>query len=412
MQDRARLHYIDALRVSAFGLLILYHASVAFFPGMHWLVESDAKSMALELAMDHPRAWRLALLFFVSGMGVALAARSVALGAFLRQRLLRLGLPLAAAMALFIVPQVWFERVIEDGYEGSLLRFWLTRYFTEGKYPDGNITWAHMWFVAYLIALVVTVLPVLRLLDRPSLAPVNRAIERLFASLWVYAFFLVPLGANLALSPWFPRETNALYNDGAWFAVWASWFGFGYLFARSHAALIGPVIARRWTSAGVAAALSALLFAFAWGPDTGWSIGGYEEMTVPFKALTLALAWSMILALVGFAARHIGAPSRLVRYCSDGVFAFYIIHQTVVVAALAFLLPRGLGLWTTYALVVAATVAGCLLFFELARRLPAPLALACGVQRRRPVALPAPIPAPAPLVPAAALPPEPFRIAA
>jgi hypothetical protein len=412
MQDRARLHYIDALRVSAFGLLILYHASVAFFPGLHWLVESPAKSLALEVVMYHPRAWRLALLFFVSGMGVALAARHVALGAFVRQRLVRLGLPLAAAMALFIVPQVWCERVLEEGYQGSLATFWLTRYFTEGKYPDGNITWAHMWFVAYLIALVVTVLPVLKLLDQPALAPLSRTVERLFDSPWIYALFLLPLAANLVLSPWFPRETNALYNDGAWFAVWASWFGFGYLFARSHRALIGGVIARRWTSASMAAALSALLFAFAWGPDSAWSIGGYEAMTVPFKALTLALAWSMILTLLGFAARHIGAPNRVVRYCSDGVFAFYVIHQTLVVAALSYLLPQGLGLWSTFALVVTATVVGCLLFFELARHLPAPLALACGVQRRRPAVVPAPIPAPAPLVPVAALPPEPLRIAA
>ncbi|BDA87064.1 membrane protein [Aureimonas sp. SA4125] len=410
MQEKTRLHYIDALRVSAFGLLILYHASVAFFPGMHWLIESAVTSSALETAMNHPRAWRLALLFFVSGMGVAFAFRTAPLGDLIRQRLIRLGLPLAAAMALFIVPQVWCERVMEDGYEGSLWTFWLTRYFTEGKYPDGNITWAHMWFVAYLIALVLTVLPVLKLLDRPAFTWMSRGIERLAGTAWIYALFLIPLGANLALSPWFPRETNALYNDGAWFAVWASWFAFGYLFARSHQTLIGGVIARRWTSAALAAGLSALLATIAWGPGTGWSIGGYEEMTISFKGLTLALAWTMILTLVGFAARHIGAPSRLVRYLSDGVFAFYIVHQTLVVAALFYLLPQGLGLWTTYALVIAATVAGCLLFFELARRLPAPLALVCGVQHRRPVAAPVPIPAQA--TPAVEMPLEPFRIAA
>ena len=382
MEDE-RLHYIDALRVAAFGLLILYHASVAFFPGMHWLVESPAKSLVLEAAMNHPRAWRLALLFFVSGMGVALASRHASLKGFIGERLLRLGLPLAAAMALFVVPQVWCERVIEEGYQGSLSTFWLTRYFTEGKYPHGNITWAHMWFVAYLIALVVTVLPILKLLDRPSFDRLSRGIERVAATPWIYAFFLVPLAANLALSPWFPRQTNALYNDGAWFSVWASWFGFGYLFARSHKALIGGVIDRRWTSAVLAAALSAVLSHLAWGSADAWSIGGYAEMTLPFKVLTLALAWTMILTLVGFAACHIGAPSRLVRYLNDGVFAFYVIHQTVVVAALSYFLPLGLGLGSTYVLVVATTVGGCFLFYELGRRLPAPLAMACGIRQRR-----------------------------
>ena len=39
-----RLYYIDFLRVSAFMLLIAYHASVAFFPDMKWLIEAPEGS--------------------------------------------------------------------------------------------------------------------------------------------------------------------------------------------------------------------------------------------------------------------------------------------------------------------------------------------------------------------------------
>ncbi|RYE85371.1 MAG: acyltransferase [Hyphomicrobiales bacterium] len=377
-----RLHYVDALRVGAFGILILYHASAAFFPGMVWLVHSAETSALLEAVMDQPRAWRLPLLFFVAGMGACFAMSHTRPSVFLAERLRRLLPPLVAAMALFVVPQVWCERVMEEGYGGSLATFWLTRYFTEGKYPDGNITWAHMWFVGYLLAIMVAVVPLLRWATRPG--GLSGKLERAARGPWLYACFLAPLALNLFLSPFFPRQTNALYNDGAWFATWSAWFGLGYVFARHQGALIGRIIALRWRSLGLAALLSAVLAGVSPGTAAATFVGGYAEMRAPFKLLTFALAWWTILALVGFAARHLNRPSRGLAYLGEGVFAFYIIHQTIVVTGLYLLLPWSLGIGPTYAALVALTVLGCLLFYELGRRLPPPLALAFGIRPRRP----------------------------
>src|SRR5690606_24357317 len=124
MQSKERLYYVDWLRVIAFALLIAYHSSVAFFPDMKWLISSAETSETLSLVMMHPRAWRLALLFFVSGMGTWFVFRSNNGLGFLKERFLRLFVPLIFAMCVIIVPQVWYERIWEDGYDGSLLTFW------------------------------------------------------------------------------------------------------------------------------------------------------------------------------------------------------------------------------------------------------------------------------------------------
>ncbi len=377
-----RLYYIDFLRVSAFMLLIVYHASVAFFPDMKWLIEAPEGSAALSLIMKFPRAWRLALLFFVSGMGTWFVYRRCHDLGFLTGRFMRLFPPLIFAMCVIIVPQVWYERMYEDGYQGSFLTFWLTRYFTEGKYPDGNFTWAHMWFVAYLLAMTFVCYPVFRLIDQPFMKPVNDWFQRVAASGWVYLLFLLPLVLNLALSPVFPRQTNALYNDGAWFAVWASWFGLGFLFARYHQALIGNVIALRWRSAALATALTVALYLFSWTGEGGFFIGDYEAMTPLFKTLVLALAWAMILALCGFSARYLNAPSAVVAWLNRKVFPLYIVHQTVVVAALYYVLPLGLDVWTEYALVLIATFGGSFLFAIAAEWLPGRTGLLVGLAPR------------------------------
>ena len=214
MQPTTRLYYVDWLRVIAFAILIAYHSSVAFFPDMKWLISSPQGSETLSLVMMYPRAWRLALLFFVSGMGTWFVFRSSTGLGFLKERFLRLFVPLIFAMCVIVVPQVWYERMWEDGYQGSLLTFWLTRYFTEGKYPDGNFTWAHMWFVGYLIVMCF----VCWFRWSPT-RPAVMDIRGRARSSAVYLFFLLPLVLNLALSPFFPRQTNALYNDGAWFAA-------------------------------------------------------------------------------------------------------------------------------------------------------------------------------------------------
>jgi len=384
MHSGERLHYVDGLRVFAFALLIAYHSSVAFFPDMKWLISSAEGSQTLSLVMKHPRAWRLALLFFVSGMGTWFVFRSASGFDFLRERFLRLFVPLIFAMCVIVVPQVWYERRWEDGYDGTLLTFWLTRYFTEGRYPEGNFTWAHMWFVGYLVVMCFVCYPVFRLLGHPAMRPVGDWFERQAKSPAIYLFFLLPLALNLALSPFFPRQTNALVNDGAWFATWASWFGLGFLIAKHHAAVIGAIVARRHVSAALSVAVAVLLYVYSWTEAGGFSIGDYDRMTPLFKTLLFVLAWSTILALVGYAALHFNRGSKALAWLNRKIFPLYIVHQTVIVAALYYILPMDMGVLAKFALVLAATTVGSLLFAIVADWLPSALKPLVGLVDRAP----------------------------
>lgn len=383
MNQSGRLHYVDHLRVAAFLILIAYHSSVAFFPDMSWLIESAEKSVLLSAIMKFPRAWRLALLFFVAGMGTWFAFRSSSGRAFLTDRFTRLFVPLIFAMCVIIAPQVWFERVHENDYQGSFFHFWVHDYFTQGRYPTGNFTWAHMWFVAYLLVMTVLAYPVFRIITHPAARRIGEVFETVARSRWVYALFLLPLALHIVLTPFFPRQTNALYNDGAWFAVWSSWFMLGFMVARHHRALIGGIIERRWLSASLAAALTVLLYAFSWlGNET---IGSYDNFTTLYAAAIFALAWTMILALAGFAALHINRPNQAMTWMNRKIYPLYIVHQTVVVGALYVILPYGFGVWTSYAVVLAATIGFSLAFAVMADQLPWPLRALVGLLDKPPV---------------------------
>ncbi|WP_269932732.1 acyltransferase family protein [Aminobacter sp. HY435] len=384
MQPNVRLYYIDWLRVSAFALLIVYHSSVAFFPDLDWLISSAERSEMLSLVMMSPRSWRLALLFFVSGMGTWFAFRSESGIAFLRGRFIRLFLPLIFAMCVIIVPQVWYERMHDGRFSGSLFEFWVFNYFTEGRYPTGNFSWAHMWFVAYLLVMTVICTPVFLLVTAPRMQPAMNRFELVARSPAVYLLMLLPLVLNLLLSPFFPRATNVLYNDGAWFAAWASWFGLGFLIAKHHQAVIGGIVARRWWSLALALALNVALYRFAWMDEVA-GVGG-EHGGMPmllYKLLTFSLAWSVILTCVGFGALYANRPSRTLAWLNAKIFPLYIVHQTFVLMALFYVLPFNQPLWIKLILVVTITTFWSLAFAIVADRLPAPYRTLVGLPARK-----------------------------
>ena len=93
---------MDWLRIGAFALLILYHIGMFFVP-WGWHVKTAQPIEWFALPMLATNAWRLGLLFVVSGYAsAALFARSSGLGGFVRNRTARLLVPLVFGIAVIV----------------------------------------------------------------------------------------------------------------------------------------------------------------------------------------------------------------------------------------------------------------------------------------------------------------------
>ena len=44
------------------------------------------------------------------------------------------------------------------------------------------------------------------------------------------------------------------------------------------------------------------------------------------------LCWACLIAICGFASRHLRFSNRFLKYANDAVLPFYILHQTVILA--------------------------------------------------------------------------------
>jgi hypothetical protein len=396
--EQARRHDLDWIRVCAFGLLILYHVGMFYVP-WDWHVKSPRPIPALEPVMLLTNPWRLTLLFLVSGAATRFlyerfaregAAPARRLGA---SRTLRLLPPLVLAIFVVVPPQSYYEvyealqaiGVAAPARHPWMHDFWL-RYATgAGRWCDAQgclatPTWNHMWFVAYLLVygwLVALTLPAVA----PRLPMIQAALERGLRGPALLLWPIVWLGAiRLSLASRFPI-TDALIGDWYNHALSFSAYGFGFLTARSVALKTGFVGLRRPALA---------LGVVAWAVVAGAAWIGRGASTPPAEAVRIALRcayaidqWAFIAAALGYGARYLDRGGPLLAYLTAGVFPAYLIHQTIIVVAGHNLATVGLPLALEAGLLVALTLAGCWLTYEIARRIGW-AGLLLGLSPRRP----------------------------
>lgn len=349
---------LDWLRVLAFGLLILYHSGMAW-SGWTWHV-TDAESAAwLRWAMRFTNRWRMPLLFLVSGAAVMLALGGRSGGAFVLDRLKRLGLPLAFGMLVIVPPQIYAERLHRGQFAGSYLD-WLPHAFDGGAYPAGNISWHHLWFVAYALILTLVLLPLFLWLRRARLEPVYRVVAR-WHLYWLAALPLI--GAHLWLAP-ISRNPNGLIGD--WFGLiyYGTLLLYGALLFRS-ATLLDALLRARWVALAIGVAAFALL--------DHLFFGGVRPTLAPDDRPLYALlsgintlAW--LLAILGFARRHLTKRPAFLARATEAVYPFYILHQTITVIAVYWLVRMDLPVAAKFAFAAFITFAVTWLLYEFVVR--------------------------------------------
>lgn len=372
-------HYgMDWLRIAAFALLIFYHVGMFFGP-WSWHVKTAEPLDWVAVPMLATNAWRLGLLFVVSGYAsAALFAKRGAVGGFLANRSARLLVPLIAGMALFVVPQPWVELVFKHGYSAGLGWFWLHDYFDFTPIEGIMLpTWQHLWFVAYLWLYTLALGLILLLPARWRAAGAN-FVDRALGGGLVLAVPLAMLLARLWLGWPGADETHDVVNDGYAHTFYLPLFLFGY--ALRGAARTWAGIRRWWKVAALLALASYAVIAWVeltWPGDTP----APDHIYPLFGAARAVMAWSAIVALIGLADRFWNRDHRWRPMLTEAVFPFYIVHQTIIVWLGWYLLRFALPPLAEFAILSAATVAGCWAFYLVGREI-APLRPLIGLRTR------------------------------
>jgi glucans biosynthesis protein C len=364
-----RRYDLDWVRIGAFMLLIFYHVGM-YYVTWDWVVKSPHASSTIEPLMILTAPWRLSLLFLVSGVATAYLLARQGAQHFLGQRSKRLLIPLAFGIAIIVPPQPYLQVVEMFGYPGNFAEFfrlYITSFHGFCRGSDCLVlpTWNHLWFVAYLW--VYTLLLYLAVRAVPSVIPwLRRFAERHLSHVGILLWPIVYLCViRIGLSARFPSTLDLArdwYNHALYLAV----FLLGFALAGTCRAW-GTLERARWPALGLAILGWAFLSAYngMYPNNAALSSPGLKWLA---DIIYGTYQWLTIVAVVGFAHRHLNSDSASRRYLTTAVFPVYVLHQTVIVVVAHALKPAHIYPPIEGLLLVMVTVATCFLGYEAIRR--------------------------------------------
>lgn len=367
VSNSTRRHDIDFIRVSVFGLLIIYHVSL-IYGTKGFLVKSVTSNAIFDIIATASHPWRMSLLFFISGMATAsLISRHSAEGTR-AARSRQLIPPLLFGMLFLIPPQEYAGALTRGWIDMSYGEFWWT-YLRNGHFVDkaGVEHWIfefqHLWFLVYLwiyTAILTSLKSAAPSLLEAIAARLTMALRGKGLLLWPILYLAV---LRLTLFPIF-GETLELMTDWYDHIVFLSFFIGGTLLLTQER-FWTELVEQRLLTVEIAVGCFVILAAVS-------LVIPHENRaaTLVFfvRVVRSAFQWSAILAIFAFARLRIQKPHPALTYLNRGILTYYLVHQTVIVLAALWL--RQLGLlqpWSFFPILIVTFIA-CGASFEIWRR--------------------------------------------
>jgi hypothetical protein len=293
----------------------------------------------------------LPLLFFIAGVGTHFSLAKRSIGAFAGERTLRLLIPLAFAMFFTIPFQVYFEWLQEGRITGSYAKFY-PQVWNLVPFPEGAFTWSHMWFVVYLYVFTILLLPIFALFKIKFLERVRRRIANAFSNPLAAALLFVPLSAcYFTLFARWPEQLS-LVDDWFVFVFSLIFVVYGYMAGASEK-FWNTCQRYRYAFLTVAAICIAFLYYRFWWDDQVPKKNG--QALYLYGTLNAVHIWFLILAILGFAKQHLNIRTKFLVFANEAVYPFYILHQTIIVAAGYYIVQLPMGIAPKLIILVLVT---------------------------------------------------------
>ncbi|MDJ0911856.1 MAG: acyltransferase family protein [Woeseiaceae bacterium] len=363
--QHGRRYDIDALRVFAFSLLILYHVAMFYVAEWGWHVKSEHQSELLQIPMMFTNQWRMSLLFVVSGLAMSFVWKKYSPGRLAVRRVWRLFLPLLFGMAFIVSPQAYYEAVTKGLIEPDFLTF-MGQYLTFQDFPDGawegeqyvTWTWNHLWYLPYVLFYTLLLIPIAIFLDGPG-KRIREGFRKL-RGVWIVIVPILPLMlyANV-IFPSFPYFSHAFVDDWYAHAMYGTFFLYGFLIGRDEG--FWAELARlRWALLGMSVIAYGLysLQREVFNEDMGPVLEQLRSIVIYTNR------WGWIVTCFAWGHHLLNRPMRWLPYATQAVYPWYILHQTITVVAGYQLAKLSLGPVVEPLLVLTITIGGCFVLYE------------------------------------------------
>ncbi|MEQ9403914.1 MAG: acyltransferase family protein [Cyclobacteriaceae bacterium] len=348
MQQIQRLHYIDWLRVLAFGLLFFFH-SIRFFDSYPWHIKNGESGTFVNYFVEFVHNWRMQLIFLVSGAGTFFAMRARK-DKFVKDRWFRLIVPFVFGVIILIPPQKYFEAVHNGWFEGSFASF-LSDYFPT-LFSAGigfSLVWSghlgyHIWYLAFLFVQTLLFLPLLKFLRDHN--GIRSWIDLHFHQVPMWGLIMIPfIILEFFLRPLFPD-----YLNWADFVMYSSFFLFGYLLQLSPDIIKG--VEKHVFHFLVTGLLCTVIYTVFRPSLDQWSVPSYSWQYLGIVLLKDVNSFTWVFAILGLSKKLLNLNNRFLFDLNQGILPFYILHQTVIVIIGFYVVQWSAGIFEKFTVIL------------------------------------------------------------
>jgi glucans biosynthesis protein C len=312
-----RHYYLDWIKVLAMMIVFLYHCSM-FFNSFDWHIKNNTINHTyVEFFSLLVGNWIMPIFFVLSGMSTYYALKRRNSTSFMKERLLRLGIPLLLGIFLLSPPQVYIERITNHQFNGSFMQFY-PHYF-DGLYLEiggtGNFAFFghHLWYLLMLLLFSGITLPFF-------LKTRTEAARKEFTILH-YLFIPIPLSIA-ALT------VNSIVNLGSWgiiFYLLLYISGF-YFFARES---LRQFVRKTGLLAGGLSILFTAIYLY-WVIFYGFPLITGVSWAI-FMIVRVILVWNTLFFMLFLGDKYLDFTNRTLKYASEASMPFYILHQPIII---------------------------------------------------------------------------------
>lgn len=326
-------------------LLIPYHTG-AIFANFDFHIKNNVTSTRLTVIEGFIDNWHMPLFFLLAGASTWFALSKRTAGAYLKERFLRLFVPLVFGIFIIVPPQTFYERIQKSGFSGNYFEFYSQLFY--GIYPEVSFTWNHLWFLFYLFLISVSVLPLLLSWKSGRGASFIEWFCQWSAKGRRIFLLFIPLAMiQMTLKVAFPGPQN-IVTDWGRILFMTVIFLYGVLFymfpcyRESLERNLGAAFALGIVISTCYLSMYFLDYRFVLGYNLP------NLLQLGFNSLA-TLCW--LIVLLGLSQRNLNFSNRFLEYASEAVLPIYIIHQTIIIIFGYYIVKTDLSIIVKYMLI-------------------------------------------------------------
>lgn len=340
VRETGRLYFLDNLRIALTILVIAHHVGQAYGPtGGSWPIQEAARARILGPFFTVNRSFFMSLFFLISGYLMVMSYDRSRPIAFVKSRLLRLGVPLVAFFFL-VIPLQQYLCHWRAGDLGamSFWRYYADGYFGHGPRPAGwkgnwpEMTFLHLWYVEHLLIVSLCyagLRTVWKRSSQPGLAPAKPP-----GYVAIVLFALVLACASATIRIWYPIDKWIGFlgfiqvafadvpRDLSFFLLGAIAYHRQWLLGISNR------MGRTWLLIGMS--LAVLWYAYSLSLWRFFPINR-NAMGIVYPIWEALLCCGMCIGLLYLFRERLNHQNRWTKAMADGQYGAYLFHFPIVV---------------------------------------------------------------------------------